>query len=264
MKDRVLNKIKSIVLPLVDVNESKEVLKAFNENQISPIYHYHIRKTAGTSINYAFIKELLNGDVEKNYALLAKKYNHRLYNQEQIIVGWNKKLINSCKYSFAFSHLPYHKVNLKDKSTYTITCLRNPIDRLISHYNMLMHYKKNSVSHECMRTEGVWLGKSFSDFLNNVPENHLKNQLFMFSERMELNEAIDNISKLNKVLFTDNLATDLNQLGKEVGLNLESFNKKSYNTKSEINDSDKNMLIEMLGEEITFYNTLKNSYESTK
>ena len=52
-----------------------------------------------------------------------------------------------------------------------------------------------------MVDEGPWLGSSFSDFLDNIPREHLQNQIYMFSASFDLNEAFDNILSCSRVLF---------------------------------------------------------------
>ena len=97
---------------------------------------------------------------------------------------------------FAFSHMPYHEVAVPER-TFTVTCLRDPSARLLSLYRMLMGYKANNVPHPCMKEQGKWLGNCFSDFLRNIPEEHLLNQLNMFSSECNVDEAFETISSLS-------------------------------------------------------------------
>ena len=141
------------------------------------IYLFHIRKTGGTSLNQIFLG--LGGEDGKDvYTKLAKTPNHRVKSDDQLFVGWNKKLIESGNYFYAFSHIPKHKLILPN-NTFTITFLRDPVKRVISHYKMLYYYQVNSINHPCMKTEGAWLGECFQDFLERIPYEHLLNQLYI-------------------------------------------------------------------------------------
>jgi len=78
-------------------------------------------------------------------------------------------LIEEGSYYYAFSHIPLHQLRLP-KETFTITCFRDPIKRIISHYNMLVHYRDNNIYHSCMKIEGHWLGNSVLDFVERRPK----------------------------------------------------------------------------------------------
>ena len=74
------------------------------------IYFYHIRKAAGTSLNHIFLS--LSGknaqDVYKNLADVSR--NHRVIINGKIFVGWNKRLIESGNYFYAFFPHPLSPV----------------------------------------------------------------------------------------------------------------------------------------------------------
>ena len=50
---------------------------------------------------------------------------------------------------------------------------------------MLKDFQANNIDHPCMITEGKWLGECFDDFLKRIPQEHLLNQLYMFSSQNE-------------------------------------------------------------------------------
>jgi len=57
------------------------------------IYHYHIRKTAGTSLNHMFFT-IDSTDSGHIYRELIQSNGHRFIGSNHVFVGWNKKLID--------------------------------------------------------------------------------------------------------------------------------------------------------------------------
>lgn len=206
-------------------------------SEYRPIYHLHVRKTAGTTINFAFLSNTGLPDVESFYERLAAKENHRLIANNHVFVGWNKPLINEGCFSYAFSHHPMHQLDFKQKP-FLFTCLRDPVKRVISLYNMMKLYQIEGVDHPAVYKDGDWLGSSFDDFLTRIPKDHLLNQLYMFSENFDPNEAYDNLMALDKILFTEDLADGLRDLEGIVDWKLPISNQKTYSYKSEIGPSE--------------------------
>ena len=88
-------------------------------DNVKRIYFFHIRKTAGTSLNHAFLA--LGGEEGcKVYEKLPQTRTLRIISQGKIFVGWNKGLIESGNYFYAFSHIPQHQLALPD-NTFTFT-----------------------------------------------------------------------------------------------------------------------------------------------
>ena len=79
------------------------------------------------------------------YEKLSRSTGHRIISGGKVFIGWDQNNIENGKYFYAFSHIPHHKLKLPD-NTFTITCVREPVDRLLSHYKMLLHFKKNNTS----------------------------------------------------------------------------------------------------------------------
>jgi hypothetical protein len=163
------------------------------------IYHSHIRKCAGTSFNKLVLGMECDQDPKKRddlYAKLCKNLNLKI--NDKVYVCHNNSLINSGNYYYAFSHSPYWSLNIP-KDTFVITTIRNPVERLTSHYQMIKEYYDNNVNHSCMSTEGLWLGKNktFLEFVTNMPKNHKCAQLYHYSKNYSIDEAIENISKVD-------------------------------------------------------------------
>ncbi len=218
------------------------------------VYHYHIRKTGGTSINHSFIS-LFSCDSKWVYLALAK--SQKISFGGFSICGWNKSIINSGKYLYAFSHEPYHEI-INFQNTFTFTCFRDPCARVLSHYRMLLEMKFSNSTHPCMRTEAPWLGKSFEDFLSLIPKEHLLNQLWMFSSSFSISEACHNISNLNCVLYTENLADGIRQLANKTGLPLQARHDRKTSHEFVPSDFDLENLRDRLEPEYQMLDKVKN------
>ena len=155
------------------------------------VYHYHVRKAGGTSINQMFLA--LSGLAGVSaYQRLVRAPRHRLLAGGRTFVGWNKQLIEQGRFDYAFSHLPAHRLRLPP-GTFTITCLRDPVSRVVSHYRMLLEARASADPPSWFADEADWLGDSLGDFIKRLPPEHLLNQLYMFSAGFDVEEAADNI-----------------------------------------------------------------------
>jgi hypothetical protein len=182
------------------------------------IYLYHIRKTGGTSLIHMFLASA-GIDGAAAYDRLRNRPSRRLIVGGKVFTGWDPARIERGHFFFAFSHLPHHQIRLPPK-TFTLTCLRDPVARVLSHYKMLLGYQQNSIDHPCMAREGPWLGNGFEDFLARIPTEDLLNQLYMFSATFSVDEAADRIRGLSHVLFLEDLASGTEELSAKVGLPL--------------------------------------------
>ena len=174
---------------------------------INRIYHSHIRKCAGTSFNLKIIGNICGNDESK----IRKIYKSTMRSgrtefNEKVFVGWNKRLIESGKYFYAWSHIPYHQLYLPS-NTFVFTTFRDPIQRVFSHYKMIFEYYSKNIDHPCMIEEGKWLGssKTFEEFFQNMPKNHLMAQLFHYSKSYSIDEAVENINTLDFISVSEKL-----------------------------------------------------------
>lgn len=182
------------------------------------IYFYHNRKTGGKSLAHVFFA--LGGEDPKVVdARTIEELNYRTVSNDLIYHRGDTLLSRQGNYFFAFSHTPMHRLQLPPK-TFTITILRDPVSRIITHYKMLLRFKIEKIPHPCMKIEGKWLGNNFRDFLNNTPENHFYNQLYKFSRNYDIAEATDNIMACSHFFFTENYKEGLESLSKKLSLPL--------------------------------------------
>lgn len=216
---RILTRIAKMVCQRFGNYRYKKIFLSHNlKGDYKRIYFYHIRKTAGTSLNHMFLScgGEKGGDV---YARITNAFTQRIVSNNLVFVGWDQKLIEQGNYFYAFSHLPFHKIKLPEQ-TFTFTCLRDPVSRVLSHYKMLIECQQSISPPSWYEKEKDWLGNNIKDFLNRAPKEHLLSQLFMFSEKFDIEEAFDGIMSCSSFMFTENFDQGVNLLSSRTGCEL--------------------------------------------
>jgi len=219
------------------------------------IYHVHIRKTGGTSLNHMFLS-LAGDEPHRLYKRLVAHPTHCINAGGLTYVGWNPDLINRGSYFYAFSHIPLHKLALPPR-TFTITCFRDPVKRVLSHYQMLLAFKSAGVDHPCMKTEGDWLGGNFDDFLGRIPQEHLLNQLYMFSDALDVDEACRAVMSLSCWIFNDDFDAGVARINALTGLRLAPLHVRKQQAVREIPDDSIRYLREKLAPEYRLIEMLR-------
>jgi Sulfotransferase family len=223
------------------------------------IYHFHIRKSAGTSVNAAFWrlagKELK--DVGRSPLIVTD--NH-------VFVRHNRELIARGDYFFANSHAPFWQLSLPD-GTFTFTIFRDPVARLYSlyrYYHFNVYHKDAPLldpMNASVRKYESWLGNSFMDFLERLPRQHLENQLYMFSETFNIDEAVKNVQKLNNYYFQEDLDVLASELSEICGQKLVLTKERTFPyTIGEISSQEQESAAAKLIAETKFYHILKSKY----
>lgn len=181
------------------------------------IYLYHVRKTAGTSIVFAFMR--LAGP---NPYLIDRKLARFAFAQSdgyRYVVS--PRLIRQGRYFFAYNHLPAYAVEPPEGGTFKFTILRDPIDRVISLYRYLSAPSADACfSLKAPTEECRWASEGFDRFLDQLPSYHLSNQLHMFSRSGSVDEAVDRLGRLDMVLRTERLDRDFDRLQSVLNLRL--------------------------------------------
>lgn len=234
----------------------KRIARSYCINGYRRIYHFHSRKTAGTSIAKIFLS--LNGnDGGRLFDELAQQADRPMLRDGRIFAGWDKRIIESGEYFFAFSHLCFDDLDLP-AGTFRFTSLRDPTDRVLSHYRMLLDFGQLENPHSSFQEERHWMGATFSDFLDRIPRQHLQNQLYMFSQQFDVEQAIERVSGLEHVVMFDELADGMKQLSDKTGIELGLRHDRRGASQFEIEDGDRARLKEMLYEEYEFYDAIKS------
>lgn len=219
------------------------------------IYFHHVRKTAGTSLCHAFFG--LDGGDPLEIEEEIYRSGHGWGNVGgRVIVPQSRYLAEEGFYFFAYSHAASHEVRLPPE-TFEITILRDPVKRVISHYRNLVHYQRHFPGTVHLRHEGRWLGASFGEFLDRIPQEHLLRQLYMFSNTFDVNEAFDRITALNEVMLTEHFAAGLAMLAQRLNIPLTEFHAKSQFDEVHLEEDDVGRLREMLTSEYRLIEKLR-------
>lgn len=226
---------------------------------VDRVYHVHIRKSAGTSINSAFWG--LGG-----YNLSTVKREPIVLSKNYAFVRNNKTLIEGGDYFYASSHFEYWGLKLKP-NTFTFTMLRDPYERLISlykYYNWVNQIDevtgvKLDSSFTVLKEQTHLLGNSFKDFINNLSDKYLYAQLYMFSKELNVEIALNAIEELDRIYFKDNFKASVENLKTTLNFpGLEFKNERRFeNVIFSISEEDKAYAIVLLQKEIEFYNKVK-------
>jgi len=226
------------------------------------IYFYHIRKTGGTSINHMFLSSGADKGAEA-YATMCKLDGHCLVSGKRVFVGWNPRLINAGHYFYAFSHVPAHRLELPER-TFTFTCLRDPVRRVLSHYKMLIECSQSKAPPPWFKEEEVWLGNGFDDFLSNIPKEHLLNQLYMFSESFDPDEAFSRIAGCSFCFITEKFSHGIDGLSKKIGFDLNPVHIRRTTVELGLRSEEVERLRSMLAPEFTLYERVKEYLSSNR
>lgn len=223
--------------------------------EVRRVYHFHVRKTAGSSLCAAF-------EALPDHAF------------------------------FDSAHVSAETVKLEPE-TFTVTILRDPVSRAISYYRYLVWVRENyeealeqepwadTVLRESafldggfayfadqlrrMRPEGALrtLGVKqfvtrlfrlrrvggFDDFLARVSPRKLLAQLYMFSTRMDPEEAAKRILACDEVCFTETFPQDLARLSRRLEINLEEKHSRRFGEPVTLTDAQREKLRRLLGPE---------------
>lgn len=225
------------------------------------VYHYHIRKTGGTSLNKALINAFTRLDSDEGYDKLMKEKDLRLICSDNVVIAHNKFLLEKGNFDFGFAHLPFHRLNIP-ADIKKVTCLRDPVKRVISHYKMIDEYARDENRYrEDYEREKEWMKDSALDFVKNMPVSHRERQLYMFSENFDITEALQNLETLDCVVFLDEFDEGVARLGEIIGKEIPVYHKRKSSRKIEY---DYNKVERILSREVKFYEAAKKCYKIIK
>jgi hypothetical protein len=227
------------------------------------IYHFHVRKTAGSSLDAAF---WALGGTSVERVSKSQAAGKTVRGNGLGFVFHDAELIAKGDYFFASSHDPAYRLQVPPE-THTVTILRDPLARAVSYYSYLLWARANPRAYEAepfvdrLLREGRFLDgrlpyfrrqlsrsrgespiralglgrrkprgtdKTFANFLTLAPPRHLMAQLHMFSPRMDPEEAAENALSCSTVSFTETFSEDLKRLGSRLGLDLAERREKAF------------------------------------
>jgi hypothetical protein len=232
------------------------------------VYHFHVRKTAGTSLNSAFWA--LGG-----LDLRAMADSQAIEGNGLRFVRGNRRLIEEGDYFFANSHQPAWELRLPP-ATYTITILRDPAARVISYYRYLLWARSNRTAKEAepfiddVVAESSFLDRrlslrrrevAFRAFLDRAPAERLLTQLHMFSARLDPSEAAENALACSATCFTETYGEDLRRVAAELRLDLSEKRERSFGEKVDLSDDERALLRERLAPEYAMIERVREGLE---
>jgi hypothetical protein len=230
--------------------------KKFYPNNIDRVYHYHIRKSGGTSINSIF------WELAGYNSLSSVNTEPILIGNHKSIVRIDKKLIESGDYFYASSHFPLWSLHLKP-NTFTFTILREPYERVVSLYKYYQWVyqvdekiaPKIDPSYYYLKKQTHLQNVSFLEFISNLSKKHLYGELYFYSEKMLINEALINLEKVDVVFFKDNFLEIMPTLSRKLNLNFKNISRERsfQNIIYSINDEEEKFAKNILKNEIEFY-----------
>jgi hypothetical protein len=185
---------------------------------MAPIYFLHPRKTGGTSLNFAFYA-LSGQNAAWLHQAIRDAPDRSLSVNGRIYVAGNPERLNKGDYFYGSSHQPLHQLSLAPE-TFVFATFRDPIDRVVSHYRMLVSYITHDVNKPFMAIERDWVGDSFDDFLDRLPLERLLNQLWMLTPDFNVASAMQTVRSLDHILVLERLAEGVKILGSRLKLPL--------------------------------------------
>jgi hypothetical protein len=108
-----------------------------------------------------------------------------------------------------------------------------------------------------MNREGEWLGDSFGAFLDRIPKKHLLNQVYMFSESFNVEEALENTLNCSHVMFTREFNAGVEALAEDLDIELTPIHTRSTSVSPPISQAERDRLREMLEPEYQLYGRLR-------
>src|SRR3546814_5245930 len=120
-----------------------DLAAALREHGYDRAYFHHIRRVGGTSLNETFFSLIsrnpkrVTSNIRRSISKVTNVHGHR-------IVGANHRELVEGNYIYGFSHYPAHTLSLPTR-TFTISLLRDPVSRIISHYNMTLDYVSREI-----------------------------------------------------------------------------------------------------------------------
>ncbi len=208
------------------------------------VYCHHIRKTAGTSLHFSFLA-LGDEDPAAVHRRIAASELHRTTSGRYAFAAHHRQVLEQGAYLYGWSHLPAHRISLPPR-TFAVTILRDPCDRVVSHYNYIREGDQPGMAFAVTDAERALAGNGFPAFLAALPKKDLLRQIFTFSPSFSVAEATERISACSAVLFTETYEPGLAALATRLALPLELRRDRTTRAPSSISSEEREQLREML------------------
>lgn len=224
-------------------------------------YLYHTEKSGGRSIIHSFLHSVMDeglvfDDKENLSDLYRELCGKRRDFGNKYFHAW-QGVIKKCKHNslFGFSHLPYNEV-VTPKGTFKIAIIREPLERLLSHYRMLVRFGKENKGYETKSDTPAYIKNGFNSFIEVFPERFMQHQLWFWSNTFNIKEAISNIKKCNVIISTERMSEGIDKINKISGLELKCFHAGVGNKEPILTDKQTGILKQRLSKEYQFYESM--------
>jgi hypothetical protein len=199
------------------------------------VYCYHVRKTAGTSLFLSFLALGGEDPVEVWGRAVASRLG-RTSSGGYSFASNNRAVLAEGAYFYGRSHRSFDLQPLPPR-TFTVTVLRDPIGRAHSYFDYLVAGDEPGAPGRVGNRERRLAADGFDAFLDRIPVQGLVTQLAMFSDRLDISEAVDRIAGCSSVFFTEDFADGLAVLGRRLDLPLEHRRVRVTGQRSSLSES---------------------------
>jgi hypothetical protein len=170
---------------------------------------FHIEKCMGSSLRkilYNYFTNIYN----KNEIFEPALYGN---NKQNLIKNDDLLFFNNKNIKVLLCHCSYDKQNITDhfsKSCFSITCIRNPIERFLSHYDFFIKQEYNCNFYELTEQQIIYL------LDNTYNSNLLSLRLgdLIIKNDVDFFQLIDKIKTINCILITEFINDDIIHLNK--------------------------------------------------
>ena len=250
----IFEKIRNIL------NIYKRKLNYNLDSQFNRIYHYHVPKSGGTTLNmtiyksygYIFDKNNLHNNFSEQASNLVSR---SIKINNKVFLDHNKFLINRGHFYYAWSHYPYHEI-FPHSDSFTVTTIRNPVNRVISLYKHSLNLTNDSTD---KHQKELFLLKSDNilDFVKKLPVYHRYGSLYFYSKKLDINEAFENLKTISEIVLDFDFDSVKSTFFERFNINLE-FERENISEISYEPTKDEIIVLEnLLEKEIELYLKIK-------
>jgi len=157
---------------------------------------FHIEKCMGSSLRRILFNYFINIYDKETIYIQGNNINKNLMSLNDLLF-FKDKLFN-----VILCHCPYNVIGLTDfsRNCFSITCIREPIERFLSHYYYFIKPKNNLNFYELNDLDTINAINMCCPFL-------LCNRLSGYTNNYE--DAINNIKLINCILITEKINEDI-------------------------------------------------------
>jgi len=182
------------------------------------VYHHHVRKTGGTSLNRAFLG--LGGEDPARVHWRMRGALHATRSNGLVFVAHDTPLLERGDYTYGWHHAPAWSLTLPP-GTFTVTVLRDPISRVLSLFRYLLDPDADKDQpFRAGKEERLRAAQGFESFVRATPAEDLLNQIYMFSARLNPDEAADGVRRCSAWFMTEHLNRGIDDLNKRLRVDL--------------------------------------------